>query len=762
MRDVFAVLSLALIGEVSALGAAAAQPPDFSYVLQHIQPTHPRLFLNQEMLQKIKKEGLTQTQEQWLATLKERVDGYPAPPSMDDKLAAFMLGEEGGRRYGPTDPPRVFDGDWGYWSAHAALAYLLTGERRYYDKSVSLLKHAAGIYAVIHDNDRIPYGKAYGRLSAVSTYDWLYNDIPQPERQALGKALFTPLHSFYEFWRRLRKGAGDVYADNLLGWPLGLVFLRSGIEGVSDQLCVDLLRKEYEEQKAMFEELTEGQDGVWLYGALGYSPQNTQTEINLFDIWRSAIGGNFAGYFPKRANLAEYYLWNTIAPTRRPPQHYGWSDEHHINNLMDQRYWDYLNRVPDLYAGVGGEVDVNALTAIAQFQAPVDPMRFLPKSASECWQTPAAPLLMSVKTCSPEEIQKVLARLPRARNFPDPIGHFFMNSGWGENDTYAMFVAGRQTTRRKHFDENHFTIYKKGFLALDSGARGYSVRREAGQENDPRNVGIDHEINYYYDTVAHNSILIYMEGEKLPGFWGQASVCNTGGMNKNYGAQVKGFETNDRYTYIASDATSCYNEAKAQEVVRQFLFVYPDYFVVFDRVASRMPEQKKTWLMHTQFEPQVQGDTFWAEHREGKMLVRTLLPQAARFGKTGGPGKEFWAGDRNWPVRVDYQRFMQQDNLFGQWRTEVTSAQDNQREIFLHLIQVGDRQELKEMTPSRRIEEGQQVGVEFQAGNTTVRALFSRDGEVGGHIRITEGSRVLVDQPLTREVQPQSGLALAP
>jgi len=470
---------------------------------------------------------------------------------------------------------------------------------------------------------------------------------------------------------------------------------------------------------------------------LGYSTQNLQSETNFLDAWRSAVGGNFARYFPKRVYMSGYFLWNTIAPTRRPPLCYGWSDEYHIDNEMDTSHWPYLNRVADLYADLGDELDLGALKAIAQLQAPMDYQRFLPKEPGACWLTSASPLLMPVNPCTEQEIQAVLARLPRARRFPDPVGQTFMNSGWGENDTYAMFIAGRQTPCRKHFDENHFTIYKKGFLALDSGARGRSVNRSFfGAADDPRNIAVDHEINYYYDTVAHNSILIYMEGEQLPGYWGQPSDINTGGMNKNYGAQVKAFETNDRFTYIASDATGCYHEEKSQEVVRQFLFLYPDYFVVFDRVSSKTPQQKKTWLLHTQHEPEVCGDTFFAEHREGKIFVRTLLPQAFRSEKIGGPGKEFWAGGRNWPVRKDaeqdWQKLTPDQHLFGCCRMEISSTRPHQRELFLHLIQVGDRRELQKMAPSRRVESGQQAGVEFQAGEATVRVLFNSEGDVGG------------------------------
>ncbi|MBI3944757.1 MAG: heparinase II/III family protein [Armatimonadetes bacterium] len=750
MRSIAAALGLALAGEMAAHGAAAPEPPDFGYVLQRLQPTHPRIFLNQEILQRVKREGLTPEQQQWLAALKEKVESYPAPPPIDEKLVAFMMSEEGGRRYGLNDPPRVNVGNWGTCGAHAALAYLLTGERRHYDRALGYLKHAAGVYNVVLENKREPLGHSWDRLAAISTFDWLYNDIPEPERESVGKALFTPLYAFY---RRCR-GEGQKpfmwYSDEILGWYLGLVYLGTGASGVSDDALVKTLEKEYGEYVAVLRERAVGQDGVALFGAIGYITQLLQTEVNFFDSWRTAVGGSFLRYLPTRALLPNYFLWNTI-PTGPSPLSFGWSDAYHTDNRMDIAHRQYLMRVPDLNAELAREVNLEGLGEISQFQVTTRFGAFLDLDSH---LTSASPLYFSAKPYTEAQIQAVLKRLPRARFFPDPVGHLFMNSGWGESDTYAMFVAGRQSFYRKHFDENHFTIYKKGFLALDSGARGYSGGR-------PRSVGDTHESNYYFDTVAHNAVLIQMEGEKLPGAWGQASDCNTGGMNKNHGAQVRAFETNDRYTYVASDATACYHEGKAQEVVRQFLFLYPDHFVVFDRVASKTPQQKKTWLVHTQHEPQAQGDTFSAEHREGRMFVRTLLPEAPRFEKIGGPGKEFWADGRNWPVREDWQHLTPDQHVFGCYRMEVSAGQENQRELFLHLIQVGDRQEVKAMTPSRRVAEGQEVGVEFQAGNATVRVLFNRDGDVGGRIRIAEGSNVLMERALARSVMPQSGLALA-
>ena len=423
MRGVVWMLGMALIGQLDVHGAAATEPPGIDYVLQNIKRTHPRLFVNAEMLEKIRRKGLTPDQEQWLATLRKRVDGYPAPPELDDQLAAHMLSEAGGQRYAGNDSRgglRVFEGNWGYYSAHAALTYLLTGEKKYYDRAVEFLEHAAGIYTVINTNHRIPYGKAFGRLSALSAYDWLYNDLPKTQREEIGRSLFTSLHSFYKHWRTLRPGNRDIYTDNLMGWHLGLVFWGTGVKGADDAFCAELLRFEYDQWRTIFGALAADPDGVWLYGALGYSTQNLQSEANFLDAWRSAVGGNFARYFPKRAYMPSYFLWNTIAPTRRPPLCYGWSDGYHTDNEMGATHRPYLNRVADLYADLGDEVDLGALKAIAQLQAPMDYQQFLPKEPAACWLTSASPLLMPLNPCTEEEIQAVLARLPRAAALPRP------------------------------------------------------------------------------------------------------------------------------------------------------------------------------------------------------------------------------------------------------------------------------------------------------------------------------------------------------
>ncbi len=76
----------------------------------------------------------------------------------------------------------------------------------------------------------------------------------------------------------------------------------------------------------------------------------------------------------------------------------------------------------------------------------------------------------------------------------------------------------------------------------------------------------------------------------------------------------------------------------------------------------------------------------------------------------------------------------------------------------MHLIRVGD-QKLEAMSEAALVREGSSVGVQFAAGDRSVRLTFTTEREPAGHVRMTRGDEVLADQDLTQQVTPQAGLA---
>ena len=108
------------------------------------------------------------------------------------------------------------------------------------------------------------------------------------------------------------------------------------------------------------------------------------------------------------------------------------------------------------------------------------------------------------------------AELPRQRFFPG-VGHLVMRNGWEPDSTWIEFDCGAYFSKHQHLSQNHFSIYHRGYLAIDSGA-------------DYTDTESPHYLNYYRRTVAHNSILVFDPREKF--FWSDNIVdaVNDGGQ----------------------------------------------------------------------------------------------------------------------------------------------------------------------------------------------------------------------------------------
>lgn len=113
---------------------------------------------------------------------------------------------------------------------------------------------------------------------------------------------------------------------------------------------------------------------------------------------------------------------------------------------------------------------------------------------------------------------------------------------------------------------------------------------------------------------------------------------NDGGQSRMAANRPLGFEKSPYHAVTGGDATGCYAPEKCGEAVRQFVYVAPDYFVIYDRVTSVKPDQKKSFLLHTQNEPEELSPGLWrSEAGEGALFIRPLLPEKAAAEVIGRP-----------------------------------------------------------------------------------------------------------------------------
>ncbi|HZB44171.1 MAG TPA: heparinase II/III family protein, partial [Pyrinomonadaceae bacterium] len=281
------------------------------------------------------------------------------------------------------------------------------------------------------------------------------------------------------------------------------------------------------------------------------------------------------------------------------------------------------------------------------------------------WLIPITKFLWDDPVVAPRDPARTTeAELSRQHHFRG-VGHLVMRDGFGPDSTWIEFVAGPYLAKHQHLDQLHFAVYRKGYLATESGA-------------DYTDTESPHYLNYYRRTIAHNSVLVYDQRERF--FWAENlwPAANDGGQrmdSSRYWNTARSREDfrNTRelwalarmdavghrpgaYHYARGDATRAYSPAKVELFTRELVYTPADNVLfVFDRVRATDPAFRKTWLLHGVSEPRVKAagagrdaghggtsyggaNEFTYEDGGGALRVHALLPRERELTKRGGKG----------------------------------------------------------------------------------------------------------------------------
>ncbi len=711
---------LLLIFVACSLGVTATDAAEMPEWTRSIREDHPRLFFNAETWPAVQKRALG-AEKAWYSMLKERVD----------RLAErSKTGRELDTR------------DYGREAAWSAFVYRVTNDKRYLELALNCLDASIEFYDRCFREKTSVNWYSTSRVHATLAWDWLYEDLTQQQRREYMSRLVRAID-------RVITAKPAIYRENMSGYSTGFYGVRNCLwfvgctafgTGIESEKIDEWLVWGRNENMRLLEHRRKacGDDGGGASATLGYVlGAYPWSEQNFFYTWLSATGENIAPDWQHSAWLANYVIWNWIE-SEEGPLEFGYGDTPHTTNrLPAHQLYTHMANVRHLYAEERPKE-----AALAAYVQSIVPRQ----SYSDSWFM--YPFLlthsqMPVDKFDPDD-------LPPARHFEN-MGQVFMRSGMSAADTYCMFSCGGTLSQHRHYDALNFVIYHKGFLALDSGTRYKEFDNG------------EHLANYYAQTVAHNCVVIHQPNEPPARYWGGKVVGNHGGQHRQLGSIVKAFETNRDYVYVAGDATACYRRGgseappeKCDMATRQLVFLPPEHFVVFDRVVSTNADYRKDWLLHTAHEPAVTGKVVRAAHRDGAMLCKTVLPADAVLRTVGGSGKEFWAAGKNWDI---LRTGLDEENLamMGGWRVEVTPGKARKSDVFLHVIQVGDRN-LQQMDDVELIESDGRCGVQVNTSLGRWQVIFDSRGSLGGHIKRT-GTGRRIDRPLATGVQRQVGIA---
>lgn len=717
--------------------------------------SHPRLLFTDAMFEKMRKRAASEPLiGNALQVLYRKIDLYPD----EVNEASFSRKQEGEAVFYSTDK-------FGPTAMRAAFAYKMTGEKKYLGKALNILKYASEWYNKRYEEEKPVSWTSFSRISALCAYDWLYNEMTPSDRAVIGKNLLKHIvqaqNTDWIVQSGLQnKGEGtsrwnsSFYGTPLMKFYTGLAFHKAGID---DKAAEKLLEEGLADHIRMLDYRSEmaGSDGGGNNSTPGYAFGDApMCEWLFYYAWKTLTGRNIATDFPANGLLPHWLFYASFTGIDGKLYEHGTGGAWHIDNKlkMNLRYLaQYRNFFPDSPA-------VGIIDFLISTQDDFKDDKYI--YASGTWRHDGyfPWLLFQYNYTKQSEYKfdkKFFDHFPKAYFFRN-LGQTYLFSGREPDSTYALFTCGSKSSVHKQADENNFIIYKGGFLALDSGTRSASGHKDWLDD-------MWHDNNYYAVSIAHNVVTIRMEGEKFSGWPApKYAVANHGGMYKTTGGIVKAFETNNFYTYVSGDSTACYRPEKCKKMIRQFVFVQPDFFVICDTVKSVKPEQLKTWLLHSQNEPEESGDIVSFGENKGRLFCRTFLPEDFKREKIGGPGREFWVDGKNYPLGKtrleEYAARKITNPLWGNWRIELTRRKPSESVRFLNLIQVGMADKLKKMATSSYVKNGTREGVKFIHDDTEYTILFDADG-TGGYFKAVKNGKTLLEKELIQGIQPQTAFS---
>ena len=709
--------------------------------MRAIRGEHPRLMFNRETFPAVRKRALGAEKETF-QYLKGQVDALPDVPEMEWDRKKLDYGKDG--RLGFIAPSymleRCMPNVGGVQAAQSAFLYLMTGEERYLTKARNWLKHSLTVYEWALENQLMVEWEIRHYLATCFAYDWLYNDLSPEERRKILSSLYRITRGIQSdnrdvgqiaVYRRNRSGyKSGFYSNAALRWYAGLVGFGDGIE---DGTAVILLKLGFDDFIKMMNYRDEigGEDGSLVSACLLYCftsyPYST---FNFLLSLRSATGIDGSRQWRQMRNFPKYVFWNMIPNVSgKRPLEFGVGDALHLDNIM-----------PDYAMGV-------ILPLCKEFYGRDDPAVAAYSNAVLNHISPnirrAArrrnPIKMFLLTHLPEREESIPVPEENFCYIPN-IGLAFMRSGNSPDSTFAVMRAGGVIDMHQHYDEGHFSIYKKGFVALDSGTRA-----------------IVHNYNlmfYYSQTVAHNVMLIHMPEEPIAPYWGEhhrgkypgPQPFMHGGQYKRKAAKTV-TASNKYFSYVKNDATASYRPEKCKFAVREFLHLQPDVFLVIDRVGAVKKEYRKEWLLHFQNEPEVSGDRFTAVEGGGRLTGKVLFPELFKIAKVGGPGKEFFASGQNWELHPVYEKkFI--GKLHGNWRIEISPMLARNSDLFVNLLQVEDQANPQLFPEVRKQFVNSRLILEFFYAGGDWRIVIPDDHTLPVSVQISSKGKILCKQIL--------------
>ncbi len=568
-------------------------------------PEHPRIFITAADLPRLRalaadtdENALGSVPAEAWAEIVERANEFADAPAYH--YSVMMPGREGGPpkqwEYTLSDerPPR--HDDYAHYPPTTALfqersdsittrlqyflvAYVVTGEERYYEKAREIVFHLCAWEGYWNDpslgEQHAGLDTSHAAIWVGVFYDWCYDRLSAAERETVRSALVDKALVLLQE----ATTSGAIYHNitvlKLVGLGIGSIALLDEEERAQGWIdaVIARLRANFDAQGADGGAMEGPMYGTYAAGAIAdflWATQSAGIEHDLF-------AHNYLKTLPR-------YCISLLDPGTGQLPCFG--------DGGPGLAFEHTN----LVLALGGDSDAAwYCREIGMFEAP-SPRTFI--------------------AMDPERIRPEAPQFNPSECFQD-VGYAVMRDGFDPGAAYLAFKCGPPVAQigHNHFDHNSFMLsYAGSWLAWDPGYRDYfhPQRRK-----------------YTVSTLGHNTVILDLDSEYLADT--TVSLAGHDQLRLNQG-RVDEFFTSDGFDYLLGNAAAAYNpddRTVLERFDRQVVFAKPNVFFVRDTLAA--PEAHTfSALMHAS--PQ---DSLLLEGAAAKIAGAQSLLQIHPFSPQG-------------------------------------------------------------------------------------------------------------------------------
>lgn len=557
---------------------------------------HPRLFVDRERIESLRKKSKGASRELWLATLRD-IDTLkrPVPDPSDEDLYKSGLDK---RKKGS-----ITQYDMSFQITETAFAYVIDLDEKYLEaaKKWTLAACEMPLWGYTYNKPNVDLPPAHLLYAVAFSYDLLYDKYTAAEREIIRNKLVKQGRLMYDFFK-YKRGKRYTYTQNHTWIPMaGLAIAAYAImdEVPEAKEWAVLARSVYDRTMQAF--ATDG----FFYESFHYFGFAFRWAIRYFDAHKMATGEDL--YIPMKPKLQpmKYYVMHSILP-----------DGENVFDFADIGDGSLNRNGTGKRESIYGEYDIlHRLAAVyrdPEAQAVAD---FIATNTKLPTREPMWAFINRDETIKPAP----LTQLPLQYRFEDNDTAFW-RSDWTKNATAIAFRCAppeghhaaklaakipdwRQNTGHAHPDANSFIIWANGrYLTGDTGYLGIK------------------------QTDDHNTILVDGRGQANDGVYEMFKTVPNERLEK---IRIAAYEANDSYLYVRGEAASgYYPELGLKKFDRHFLYVSPGYFLVWDEFETEKLA-KFTFMLNADRDIKLENGIAEIINQNARLRVIRISPSAA-------------------------------------------------------------------------------------------------------------------------------------